>query len=251
MGSINLTNSKARDAVVATQRVSTSLKIRWLDGKGRQAGIVRVCRAPLSHDLSALLANHKTGDALQNLGDALQSGDPEVDLERTGGFLRDTSRVFVDPDQKIVKAVAQWDVVRNADGSQRDRRAHQAQEQNVATETPLRWSGKLLKKSEVWNRFVFAAKLQVRHVNGLTYDYLYEMARELEQKDSLLLLGAGPKSNQPLIFQRGGTPYRGFLEGRTRGDSYCLILHLSNMELKLPEKSDASAPAKKSEESKS
>ena len=235
MGSINLTNSKGRDAVVATQRVSTALKLRWLDGKGRQAESVRICRAPLSHDLTALRGNIKAPDELAGLGDALLNGDPEVDLERTGSFLRDTSRVYVDADQKIVKAVTHWDIVHNADGSQRERRAHQAQEQNVATETPLRFSGRLLKKSDVWNRFVFAAKLQVRHINGLTYDFLFEMARELEQKDSLLLVGAGAKSNQPLIFQRGGTSYRGFLEGRTRGETYCLILHLSNMELKLPD----------------
>jgi hypothetical protein len=79
------------------------------------------------------------------------------------------------------------------------------------------------------------SKIQVQHVNGLTYDFLYGIAKELEEKDSLMLVGAGPKSNQPLIFQRGGTPYRGFLEGRTQGEKYMLILHLSNMELKKPE----------------
>ena len=51
---------------------------------------------------------------------------------------------------------------------------------------------------------------------------------------NLLLVGAGAKSNQPLVFQRGGTPYRGFLEGRTQGEAYCLILHLSNLELRAP-----------------
>jgi hypothetical protein len=61
------------------------------------------------------------------------------------------------------------------------------------------------------------------------------MARQLEAKDSLMLLGAGPKGNQPLILRRGGSPYRGFLEGRTQGDKYCLILHFSNLELKAPE----------------
>jgi hypothetical protein len=50
-----------------------------------------------------------------------------------------------------------------------------------------------------------------------------------------LLLGAGSKSNQPLILRRNGTPYRGFLEGRTRGETYRLVLHLSNLELKAPE----------------
>jgi hypothetical protein len=97
------------------------------------------------------------------------------------------------------------------------------------------WSGKLLPKKEVFNKFVMVAKLQIFHINGLTYDFLYEMARDLEQKNSLLLLGAGPKSNQPLILRRGSLPYRGFLEGRTRGDEYCLLLHLSNIELKAPD----------------
>lgn len=243
MGSINLTNSKGRDSIVATRRVSTALRLRWLDGKGRQAAGVRICRTPLDHDLGALLKGQGGSgpEAMAGLADALVAGDPEVDLERTGGFLHDTARVYVDPDQKIATAVATWDLVRQPDGSVRERRPHQAQEQNVDTPTPLRWSGKLMKKSEVWNRFVFAAKLQVVHVNGLTYDFLYEMARELELKESLLLVGAGAKSNQPLIFQRGGTPYRGFLEGRTRGESYCLILHLANLELKAPEKSEKDA----------
>ena len=32
--------------------------------------------------------------------------------------------------------------------------------------------------------------------------------------------------------QTGGTPYRAFLEGRIQGDSYALILRLTNLELK-------------------
>jgi hypothetical protein len=58
------------------------------------------------------------------------------------------------------------------------------------------------------------------------------MAKELEDTLSLMLLGAGPKGSQPLVLTRGGQQFRGFLEGRTQGDKYCLILHLSNMELK-------------------
>jgi hypothetical protein len=236
MGSINVSNSKNRDALVHTQSVSTSLRVRWLDDKGRPAGNVRVVRATLDRDLEALLAAR--GGDLAAVTEALIHGDPELDLERVGGYLRDTSRVYVSPDQKIVHAVAQWDVVKNPDGSVKERRPHKAAQPNVATETPLRWSGKLMKKSEVWNKFVFAAKLQVVHVNGLTYDFLYEMAKELELKESLLLVGAGPKSNLPLCFQRGGTAYRGFLEGRTQGESYCLILHLSNLELRAPAASE-------------
>ena len=46
MGSINLSSSKNRDALVHTQSVSTSLHVRWLDDKGRTAGNVRVIKAP-------------------------------------------------------------------------------------------------------------------------------------------------------------------------------------------------------------
>lgn len=239
MGSMNLSNSKNRDAEVATRSVSSTQRIVYLDEKGRQTKSVRVLRAPIERDLDALTKQVGHSDPLAALSDALVKGDPEVDLERTGAFLKDTSRVYVSPEQKIVHSVALWDVVRTPDGAVKERRAHKVSEQNVATETPLKWSGKLLKKAEVWNRFVFSGKLQVVHVNGLTYDFLFEMARELEQKDALLLIGAGAKSNQPLVFQRGGTPYRGFLEGRTQGDSYCLILHLSNLELRAPSKEKA------------
>ena len=102
-------------------------------------------------------------------------------------------------------------------------------------EQPLVWGGKLLPKADVYRKFVFASKMQIVHVNGLTYDFLFGIAKELEAKKSLLVMGAGPKANQPLILRRGSLPYRGFLEGRTRGDEYCLILHLSNMELKKPD----------------
>lgn len=240
MGRINLTNSKNRDAMVATQTVSTGLKVRWLDEKNRPAGNVRVLRAPLDLDLDALLKKAGGSDPAKAVGEALVKGDPEVDLERTGAYLRDTRRVYVDPEQKLVHAVSIFDVVRSPDGGVKERRPHKVAEPNVATETPLRFSGKLMKKGEVFNRFVFASKLQLTHVNGLTYDFLYEIARELEQKDSLLLVGAGPKSAQPLVFYRGGTPYRGFLEGRTQGAAYCLVLHLSNLELR------AAAPEKAS-----
>ena len=64
------------------------------------------------------------------------------------------------------------------------------------------------------------------------------MAKDLESRDSMMLVGGGAKSNEPLILRRGSVPYRGFLEGRTRGDKYLLLLHLSNLELKVPDEQE-------------
>jgi hypothetical protein len=236
MGEINLSNSKGRDAVVNTASVRKPVRVRWLDEQGRQTATARVVKATLAQDLSAL---EKSAGGLDKVASQLIAADPEIDVELFGKMLKETSRVYIDPEGKIVHKVKQFEVVRNPDGSERERRPRKVAPPNVK-ETPLKWTGKLIKKSEVYNKFVFASKMQITHINGLTYDFLYGIAKELEEKDSLMLLGAGPKSNQPLVFQRGGNTYRGFLEGRTQGDKYCLVVHLSNQEFKAP---SATAPA--------
>ncbi len=237
MGEINLSNSAGRDAAVVTESVRSVLNVRWVDEQGRQATAVRVLKSTIDRDAPALAA--RLGD-MSKVSGALVEGDPEIDLENVGRFLRETSRVYVDPQGQIVHKVRFWEIVRNPDGSERERRPRKILETNVSGEVPLRWSGKFIPKDEACRKFVFAAKVQLHHINGLTYDFLFDMARQLEAKDSLMLLGAGPKGNQPLILKRGGTPYRGFLEGRTQGDKYCLILHFSNLELKAPEEEPAS-----------
>jgi hypothetical protein len=234
MSEINISNSAGRDAAVIAASVRSSLNIRWVDDQGRQAAAVRVLKATVERDTSALA---RQCGGMEKVSAALVEGDPEIDLEQVGRYLRETSRVYIEPNGQIVHKVQFWEIVRNPDGSERERRPRKILETNVAGEVPLRWSGKFIKKEEACRKFVFSGKVQLQHINGLTYDFLFDMAKQLEQKDSLMLVGAGPKSNQPLILKRGGTPYRGFLEGRTQGDKYCLILHFSNLELKAPEES--------------
>ena len=235
MGEINLSNSSGRDAVVSTENVVPSKQTRWLDKQSRQASSVRIIKSTVDHDVDALLEKH--GD-LATLADALVVGDPEIDLENTGRFLSETSRVYVDKGRGIVRNVRFMEVVKNADSSIREERPRKMADTNVAGETPLLWSGIYIPKEKAIRKFVFSGKAQLHHVNGLTFDFLFAMAKELEQRGSLMLLGAGAKSNQPLILRRGGTPYRGFLEGRTDGEKYCLMLHFSNLELKLPKSTD-------------
>lgn len=231
MGKINLSNNRGRDAVVKTESISPSLKMRWIDNSGSQAESKKILRGTMDRDFDALL--EKYGDA-ETLTQALIHEDPEIDMETYGSFLKNTSRVYISPQKKIVHRIKQNEIVKNPDDSEREKRPRQMPEPNTASEIPLKWTGKTIEKSQVFNKFVFSGKLQITHVNGLTYDFLYAIAKELEDKNSLMLVGGGLKGNQPLIFRRGGTAYRGFLEGRTQDDKYALILHLSNMELKQP-----------------
>lgn len=232
MPEISLTDSKGRDAAIMAESVRLPVRVRWVDDSGRQAGSARILKGTVDRDYAALL---EAAGSPEKVADALISGDPELDLEATGAYLRDTSRVFVNSDRKVVHAVTQIEIVRNPDGSEKLRRPKKRAAPNVSVEQPLLWSGKLLPKSEVYNKYAMGSKLQLHHINGLTYDFLFSIAKQLEEKQSLLLVGAGPKANQPLILRHGAVPYRGFLEGRTRGNEYLLILHLSNIELKAPD----------------
>jgi len=232
MPEISLSDSKGRDAAVSAETVRVPVRIRMVDESGRQAVTARILKGTIDRDHAALLARAGAAD---KLADALVAGDPELDVETAGSFLRDTSRVYVNSDRHVVHAVSQVEIVRNTDGTEKLRRPKKIAITNVSPDRPLLWSGKLLPKREAFNKFAMVSKLQVVHVNGLTYHFLFGIARELEAKDSLLVVGAGPKANQPLILRRGAVPYRGFLEGRTRGDEYLLILHLSNIELKAPD----------------
>ena len=84
--------------------------------------------------------------------------------------------------------------------------------------------------SVVLTKFVLLKKIQIRHSGSKAFDYLYGIAKLLQDKKSMMYLGGGPAGKDPLIFR--GTPFRGFLEGRVKKDSYLLVLHLSNLELK-------------------
>ncbi len=229
MPELSLANSKGRDAQVQSSSVRVPVKVRWLDSEDRQVQSVRLLKGTLVHDYAALLKQHSTPEAVAQ---QIIDGDPEIDFETTGQYLRDTSRAYVNKNGDVVHSIVELEIVRTPTGEEKSRRPKKQSLPNITPDQPLLWSGKLLPKAEVASKFVFASKLQLLHVNGLTFDFLFDIAKELEAKKSLLLMGAGPKSSQPLILRRGSVPYRGFLEGRTRGNEYCLLLHLSNMVLK-------------------
>jgi len=227
---INISNSKNRDALVAFETLAPRRSVRYTDPKGRPVLTRKLLKSDVTHDLPQLMKNTKK---LEKVADALVKGDPEVDVEEFGMFLTDTSRVYVTK-KGIAHLIEEFEVIHNADGSVREKRPRRKEPQNINTDAPVKWTGKFIKKKDAVKRFVFANKKQLVHINGLTFDFLFEMAKTLHKKDSLLLVRAGESGDKPIVMNRGGKPYNAFLEGRVKGDSYCLILHLSNIELKRP-----------------
>jgi len=227
---ISLTDAKKRDAQVSAQWPKRTDVVRYVAGDGATLRMERFIRTTDATTLDALVA--KSGGPDQ-VAAALVSGDPEIDLEQIGRPLRDASRVYVRKDGSVLFAARLLQIVHAPDDSVKERRDFVDVEATVSDDTPaLPWTGRLMAPDEVVRKFAMVRKLQLRHVNGLTFDFLYEMAKTLETAGKLLYVGAGAKANQPLIFGTNGTPFRGFLEGRTEGETYKLVLHLSNLEIK-------------------
>jgi hypothetical protein len=230
---LTLFNAAGRDAQVTAESVRLPVHIRRLDRDGKQCQSARILRGTLDHGLSSLVGvPAEAGPTPQQVSEMLIAGDPEIDLEAVGMILRDTKRVYVDAGGKVQHAVNHLEIVHNPDGTEKARRPKALLGSNLVV--PLAWSGKLIPRREAIHKFVFAGMRQIRHINGLTFDFLFAIAKELSDKNSMLLVGAGPKANQPLVLRRGALPYRGFLEGRVRDEEYLLLLHLSNLELKSP-----------------
>ena len=228
MRKINLSNDSKRDAEVAfgTSFHRPSPVYKTADGKRGQSE--RRVKATMGTTDAALLAQYGEG-----LADALIANDPEVDMERFGLKVEGVKKVYITPDQKVAYGVTLNEHVYLPDGTEKEVRPEQNTTANIATDgIPIRWTGKLIPRDKAMRMFMFKKSYQVQHVNGLTYDFLFDMAKKLAEADSMMLVGGGQKGVEPLVMANGGTPYRAFLEGRVDGDKYALILRLTNMELK-------------------
>lgn len=226
---IHISNSTNRDAtIVAT---STPAKESTVPSKaGKPVSFRRYVAAgegKLHEDLVKSL-----GDVYsQNLIDS----DPEIDLEMVGRTIDGTNTVLLDQaNQPLFCAPEILEIIYGPDGKEVERRTPVEIAPNVNEEVPIKWTGKLIPRADLVRKYGIKRTMQLRHVDGVTYDFLFAIAKELHEKDSVMLLAGGEGGKGPLVLQSNGSPYRGFLDGRIEGDTFLLLLHLSAMELKKP-----------------
>ena len=170
----------------------------------------------------------------------LIESDPELDLQIAGRMMKDATGVYLDPtaaQPTIATEFKEVDVIYTTDGVEKERRPRVFRTANVDTTAPL----KIVRRmpvQECLSRFVFRSMQQLVHTDGLTFDFLYGLAKSLQDSRSMALVGAGPKGAGPLILRDGGTPFRAFLYGEVEGAGddarYRLLLLLSDQELKRP-----------------
>lgn len=170
----------------------------------------------------------------------LIDGDPELCISQAGRRLdSDVSVAYVDPADPELRPVGEFketDVIYDVNGQEKERRPHLTRVPNLNTIHPIKVVRRL-PLADALVQFVFRASYQLVHEDGLTHDFLLQIARDLHEKKELALLGAGPKGNQPLVIREHGNPFRGFLYGEispSEPSDYKLVVLLSDQELKKP-----------------
>jgi hypothetical protein len=226
---LHISNSTNRDAtILATSVVIKDETITVKDGKPVTfKRYVAAGEGKLNEDLVAQFGADYSAELIK--------GDPEIDFEMVGRIVEGTNTVLLDRDLKPLFCAPEiLEITYGPDGSEVERRTPVEVAPNVNEELPIKWTGKLIPGSDLIRKYGIKRTMQLRHVDGVTFDFLYAIAKELSEKDSVMLLAAGEGGKAPLILQANGTAYRGFLDGRIDGDKFVLLLHLSNMELKKP-----------------
>ena len=134
---------------------------------------------------------------------------------------------------------ADIDIVFGPDGEEKTRRPHLVRRPNLDELHPVKL-GKRMPMAEALTGFAFKQMLQLAHTDGLSFEFLRDLAADLAQKQEVALLGAGPKGNLPLVLREHGSAYRAFLYGEVDdAGRYQLLLLLSDQELKLPAAKEA------------
>lgn len=238
---IKIANENKRDAEVTFRSLNPKSSITMVMENGEQVVNKRLLKNTTQQGIKTLLGNYnkqpQEGVDYQmqlaaELSEDLIKSDPEVDIELCGRFVDDVSRVFINEDEKPVFRVRKVEKIFSPNAELKEEREPKYNESNITGDSFVNWTGKLMPKSKIYNKLVFTKKYQLKHINGLTYDFLFDMAKQLSEKDSLMMLGAGLGGKDPLVMNDGGKPYRAFLEGRIKGEKYCLIIHLTDQELK-------------------
>lgn len=226
---IHLANSANRDAtVVATSKPARE---KTIPAKGGN---------PVSFQRYVAAGENRLNDALvEQLGEAyskaLIDSDPEIDFEMVGRVIDGTQSVLLDTENKPLFCAPEiFEIIYGPDGKETERRTPVDANPNVSDEIPVKWTGRLIPRADLIRKYGIKRTMQLHHVDGVTFDFLLAIAKELDEKKSVMLLAAGESGKDPLILQMNGSPYRGFLDGRVDGESFLLLLHLSAMELKKP-----------------
>lgn len=169
----------------------------------------------------------------------------EIDFEKTGCEIKHLQRFYTDRNGEPANGIWFEETIFDKDGNVKDCHPLEKKQGNVTdVSNPLQWTNKYISCEVAAKKYVFTQIYRICHVDSLTFDFLYDIARDLEEHNAVMYMGMGETGDEPVVFREGGKPYRVFLKGKTDKNNYSLrygtsgkrwfdlLLLLSEMEYK-------------------
>lgn len=171
----------------------------------------------------------------------LKTNDDEIDMELTGNILKAKYKILIDDHHDFVYNYDEYEVIKKPDGDvDRITKLDEKPKPNVNDEEEPVKLLKRMSKLAALQKYAFRGSLHIIHTDGLTYDFVYDLAKDLHERNEMALVAPVKKmvvdGKEKLVAQRlrlraGSKRYWGLLEGRVDGEKYALILHLTSLEL--------------------
>lgn len=165
-------------------------------------------------------------------------GEVEIDLKEIGKELETTKRIIVDDEFQPVHTYKKVEIWKKLDGELKEKPLTPTQANIKRKEYPLIVDASSLKeKKDVFKEFLFKRKYFVKHTDGGSFQRLDELAKKLDEENKMAPVVWMDENGDvsPIVLRRGGKMFpRAFIEGKVEGEKFCLILHLSRSEFKLP-----------------
>ena len=225
---IHIADHKGRESTVSFASLRHKQELNY-SYNNESVQHVRLLSDSKETNIQTLSNQYKT-----DLFEKIVNDHVDINIEQFGRSITETDIALMDSDSAILYSAPKWqeEIYNNKHELQKTQSPVEL-EANVREDTPpLRWTKNFVSREQGVIKFVFKKSLQLFHTDGLTFEFLFNMAKELHDKNQMVLLGAGDKGTDPMILQNNGTPYRGFLDGYVKEKKYKLYIRLSNQELK-------------------
>ena len=177
-------------------------------------------------------AKWNVGMSPAEISEALIKGDPEIDTNLIGRPVQLRFSVFLDEQRQPVHHFQVLEEKLLPSGEIKETKPYKPTEPNI--DLPIQVSSKGSQaQADMVQKFVIHKIYQAIHLDGLSYDFLFNFCREI-QSSGFVRLAAGIKGNEPLILRREGLPAFAYIRGRVEEEKYCCTVHLTHQELKIP-----------------
>ena len=79
-------------------------------------------------------------------------------------------------------------IIFDKDGNEKERKVPEDRLSNITDELPVRFTKFKLKRKDAVKKFVFSRTLQLWHSDGLTFEFLFNIAKELDDNDEMMTI---------------------------------------------------------------